>query len=541
MSSAGDITPRLPAHLYVHVPLCRSKCAYCDFFSLPLADVAEDVSSIAGSLVAQACGWLARDVRPRLARDASTSVEERPPYSGRSSPNWSRSSQRGSRSPRVPRSPSRRTPSRSTPRLAAALAEAGVTRVSLGVQCARRRRARIPRASARCRDGPSRPHTPCATRVSTLSVDLICGIPGRRPRLVDRQPWSGAIATRRRARLGLPAHDRGRHAARRRPSLSARAAEPDHDIAADMMLARRATCWPAAGFARYEVANYALSRSRVAPQHRVLDRRAVPGRRPRRARHARRPRPRAPSASCPLAVTTSPACATRCACDLRTACTPMPRVDVEIAHRRGGRARGRHARPAARARRTDDEARARGRRPARSRRSRRRPRGARRTAAGGTTERGWLLGNEVFWRVWAGSDRPIARPRHPGRCWHSGTRRVPSVGGHRMLNERRRAVLVRTRRRICEQRAAGRLQGARGALPPGLQPCHRALRAGRARGDAASCSSRTSRRGASPPTAATARSSNDVRRAPAPAAWHVRGDRQRPRRYDANSSTSSPT
>ena len=33
-AGAGRAAPR---HLYIHVPFCRSKCDYCDFFSVPLA------------------------------------------------------------------------------------------------------------------------------------------------------------------------------------------------------------------------------------------------------------------------------------------------------------------------------------------------------------------------------------------------------------------------------------------------------------------------------------------------------------------------
>jgi len=44
-----------PTSLYVHVPFCRSKCAYCDFFSLPLGDVAESfVGKLVDSILARA-------------------------------------------------------------------------------------------------------------------------------------------------------------------------------------------------------------------------------------------------------------------------------------------------------------------------------------------------------------------------------------------------------------------------------------------------------------------------------------------------------
>ncbi len=38
-------SPGPPASLYVHVPICASKCAYCDFFSLPASSLPEDFES----------------------------------------------------------------------------------------------------------------------------------------------------------------------------------------------------------------------------------------------------------------------------------------------------------------------------------------------------------------------------------------------------------------------------------------------------------------------------------------------------------------
>ena len=55
--------PALPEHLYVHVPLCRSKCAYCSFYS-----VADDGSVVYRELVADVIqtldAWHTPEVRP---------------------------------------------------------------------------------------------------------------------------------------------------------------------------------------------------------------------------------------------------------------------------------------------------------------------------------------------------------------------------------------------------------------------------------------------------------------------------------------------
>ena len=34
---------KAPLGIYIHIPFCRSKCAYCDFYSLPCQEVSEDL------------------------------------------------------------------------------------------------------------------------------------------------------------------------------------------------------------------------------------------------------------------------------------------------------------------------------------------------------------------------------------------------------------------------------------------------------------------------------------------------------------------
>ena len=61
MTDAGSTLPR---HLYVHVPLCRAKCAYCDFFSLTPDEIAASPDAIVDALVNQTRAWAERGLEP---------------------------------------------------------------------------------------------------------------------------------------------------------------------------------------------------------------------------------------------------------------------------------------------------------------------------------------------------------------------------------------------------------------------------------------------------------------------------------------------
>lgn len=388
-------TVRLPAHLYVHVPLCRTKCAYCDFYSLPLSSATEGTAAVANALAAQALAWLHRGVAPQPLRSV---------YIGGGTPSVLGTDLAGlvmALTSSFPLEPDAEVTIEANPesldgRLVELLARAGVTRVSLGVQS----------LDDMVLGFLERPHDAAAAHAAAravrdvglaLSVDLICGIPGQ-----TAQSWidtvSGAID------LG-PEHvsvyplsiEAG-------TPLAAAVAigdvqEPDPDVAADMMLLAQHVLGQA-GLARYEVANYArrgaesrhntaywtgMSYLGVGPgAHGMLD--------------------AGTAAAVGFVSAHAPGVARlryAVACDLGVGLTPMPRVDTEsLSAKEAAREDVMLGLRLVRGVREKDVEAA-GVAPV-----------IERLAERGlvelvdrrwrTTERGWLLGNEVFGAVWNG-------------------------------------------------------------------------------------------------------------------------------------------
>jgi oxygen-independent coproporphyrinogen-3 oxidase len=236
----------------VHVPLCRSKCAYCDFYSIEAASSPVSPALLAQLLLDQALAWLDRGCAPRAleslyigggtptmlgdalpalvdrllgafgaAEDAEVTVEANPDSLDSA--------------------------------LCSALASAGVTRVSLGVQSfddaelALLGRAHDARAAARAAE---------TVRESglTLAIDLICGVPGSTPE-AWRSTLERAVATGADHVSVYPLSlETGTPLAA--AVLVGDVAEPDQDATAEAMLLAEEMLG-AAGLERYEVANYA--------------------------------------------------------------------------------------------------------------------------------------------------------------------------------------------------------------------------------------------------------------------------------------------
>ena len=246
------LTNALPEHLYVHVPICHSKCAYCDFYSLPAREVTLDAGAIVSALVSQAEAWIARGLPVRPLRSL---------YIGGGTP-----SMLGDSLPWLVRRcvelfglhqgaevTIEANPDSLVPGLAVALVQSGVTRISLGVQSlddaelamlGRAHSAASARAAA----------ADVVAAGADLSIDLMCGLPGQ------------SMATWRRTLKGAallgPVHvsvyplslEEGTPLAGSvaRGELS----EPDPDLAAEMMLLA-GELLGGVGFVRYEIANYA--------------------------------------------------------------------------------------------------------------------------------------------------------------------------------------------------------------------------------------------------------------------------------------------
>jgi oxygen-independent coproporphyrinogen-3 oxidase len=169
--------PRPYSTLYVHVPFCRSKCGYCAFYSVEGHDAASrgvyvDTAIAELRTHADACGpiesvyigggtpsCLETDRLGRLLDAIRTAV--RLAENGE----WSLECNPGSL----------------TARKAEAVAQAGVNRVSLGVQSFRRDMLRTLRRQADPADVAPALESLRAAGIRNVGVDLIYGIPGQTP------------------------------------------------------------------------------------------------------------------------------------------------------------------------------------------------------------------------------------------------------------------------------------------------------------------------------------------------------------------------
>ncbi|MDP2233104.1 MAG: radical SAM family heme chaperone HemW, partial [Actinomycetota bacterium] len=243
--------PQLPAHLYIHVPFCRTKCSYCDFYST------DEVSDINVEMVI-------RGIEAEIVRwhNAGLPGVLETVYLGGGTPTVITAGAVRLVRTALDRFPLRAgaevtieaNPDSVTALLMEALAASGVTRVSLGVQSF------APTELAMLGRVHTVPEAISAARIIRasgfdLSVDLMCGIPGQ-----TNASWTGsleqALATGAQhisvypltLEEGTPlqvACDSGL------------VATPDPDAAADMMEIAEQLLG-VRGLPRYEVANYAV-------------------------------------------------------------------------------------------------------------------------------------------------------------------------------------------------------------------------------------------------------------------------------------------
>lgn len=237
--------------LYVHVPFCHAKCAYCDFDSCGLTG--ERLARAAGAYLAQlesridafgACGALEDVETAYIGGGTPTVLGEGLAALVAHIRRWCAPSELTCEA----------NPESFDEALAQRLAAAGATRISLGVQSLDDDElGRIGRLHSAC--GALAALERARRHGFTVSCDLMCGLPGQ-----TGASWRATLARTVEAR---PDHvsvypltlEEGTPLARRAerdPRLV-----PDEDFQASCM-ETSASVLAGAGYARYEVASYAL-------------------------------------------------------------------------------------------------------------------------------------------------------------------------------------------------------------------------------------------------------------------------------------------
>ena len=316
--------PAVPAHLYVHVPLCAEKCSYCDFFSVAAAHAPVSPSQVADGLLNQAVAWLERGLAPRPLETL---------YVGGGTPTVLRGYL-----PALVAALGERfgcaagaevtveaNPDSLDAELCDALRDAGVTRVSVGVQSLDASELKL---LGRLHGPEQALRAAHAVRSAglALSLDLMCGLPGQGIRSWART-LTGAIAT---GAEHISVYPLSLEAG---TPLSAAAVigeveEPDPDVVADLLLAAEQMLADA-GFWRYEIANYARPGAESRHNTAYWTGREYLGIGPGAHGMLAAPTARAGGIVVPESVGVARV-RYAVACDLEAGLTVMPRVDIEV-------------------------------------------------------------------------------------------------------------------------------------------------------------------------------------------------------------------
>ena len=166
-----------PLGLYIHIPFCKSKCIYCDFYSLPNSEEKMD------RYVSVLCRQLA-EIAPRAAAHEVDTV-----YFGGGTPSWLgekrlrqilKTVEKRYRLAKKPEVTLEANPdSAGDWKVLRALRRAGFNRLSLGVQSADDEQLKIlgrPHTFAQAEEAAAAARK---AKIKNLSLDLIYGLPGQ--------------------------------------------------------------------------------------------------------------------------------------------------------------------------------------------------------------------------------------------------------------------------------------------------------------------------------------------------------------------------